>query len=173
MKILLYCSLLAVGFSQTVVNIPSLTVSSDGTAAVNAWLCSQISSYPSTLANNIDASSITIRVEDGTGYNGSTPVKIDSEVMIVTGKSGRDLTVTRGAFGSVASPHAGRSGGTLGAQVALMKYKDFKDLFVQHIKAVVGQIMEADTSSPVNVAQDAVIATAKAAKEAAKSAVIQ
>jgi hypothetical protein len=69
----------------------------------------------STLNGAINASQTTITVSDGASFVSGKHIRIDSEVMLVTGISGDTLTVTRGVNFSAAASHSdGATVGTAG-----------------------------------------------------------
>lgn len=59
-----------------------------------------------TLVNAVDAAQTTLRVADVSGMSAGHFLKIDDESMTISSISGTNVTVTRGAHGSVAAPHA-------------------------------------------------------------------
>ena len=69
----------------------------------------------STLNGAINSSVTTIAVTDGSSFINNKHIRIDSEVMLIIGISGNDLTVTRGVNYSAAASHAdGATVGTAG-----------------------------------------------------------
>lgn len=159
--------LFAVGLqAQTVVNVKSLTISADATAAIQAWMVTQTTGANTGLNGAIDASTTSVTVADGSVMGGTDIIVIDGEAMQITAKTGKSLTVTRAALGTVAATHADK------ALVGVLKYKTMALLFQAHIANMVASIMDV-AGYPTKATQDAIIATAQAAKAAAVSAAVQ
>jgi hypothetical protein len=158
--------LAAVSFGQTAVNVKSLTLSSDAAAAVQAWMVTQVTDTPTGLNGKIDDVVTAIVVADGSAIKANDVIVVDEEALQVTAKTGKNLTVARGTFGTKAVAHNNN------AMVFVMRYRTMALLFQQHIVNMVGQIMDT-TGYPTKATQDAVISTAQAAKDAAKVAAVQ
>jgi len=163
---LLLALLMASAMGQTAVNVKSLTVSADGVAALNNFMVTQVNDLQTGLTNSIDDVTISVRVDDGSVMTGTDIIKIGGEAMRITAKTGRNLTVTRGVLGTTAASH------TANSPVQILKYKTYALLFQAHITNMVSQIMDT-YGYPTKATQDAVIATAKAAKDAAVAGAVQ
>ena len=163
---ILLALLMASAMGQVAVNVKSLTVSADGVAALNNFMVTQVKDTQTGLTNSIDAVTTSVRVDDGSVMVGTDVIKIDGEAMQITAKSGRDLTVTRAVFGTTAATHTSHD------PVQVLKYKTYALLFQSHIVNMVSQIMDT-YGYPTKATQDAVIATAKAAKDAAVAGAVQ
>lgn len=189
MRILLIALLFAgLAAAQITVNVPSLTVSADGTATLYAWMLSQPQAFETKLTDSVDAVATTIRVDDASGINAAANslILIGGEAMIVTNKAARLLTVTRAALGTQARAHRGLvtqevknpDGSTtttvvnVGDIVNVMKHNTPARAARQWVIDKMTALMEAG-GYPTAVAQDSVINTAKAAKQAAIDAAVQ
>lgn len=158
--------LAAVSFGQTVVNVKSLTLSPDATAAVNSWMVTQVTGTPTGLNGTISPTDTVVTVDDGSVMGNNDVLVIEGEAMQITAKAAKKLTVTRGAFGTTATDHKDKT------IVSVMKYRTYAILFQTHIANVVASIM--DTAGyPTKATQDAIVATATAAKQAAKDSAVQ
>lgn len=152
--------------AQVAVNVKSLTVSADGIAALNHFMVTQVNDIQTGLTDALDAVSTSVRVDDGAVMVGTDIIKIGGEAMQITAKTGRNLTVTRAALGTTAATHSAHD------PVQVLKYKTYALLFQAHIINMVSQIMDT-YGYPTKATQDAVIATAKAAKDAAVAGAVQ
>lgn len=157
---------MASAVGQVAVNVRSLTVSSDGIAALNNFMVTQVNDIQTGLTDALDAVSTSVRVDDGSVMVGTDIIKIGGEAMQITAKTGRNLTVTRGVLGTTAASH------TANSPVQILKYKTYALLFQAHITNMVSHIMDT-YGYPTKATQDAVIATAKAAKDAAVAGAVQ
>ena len=166
MKTITFALILAASaYSQTVVNVPSLTVSADATAAVQNWMLTQTSGTVK-LVGAILATDLALKVDDATGIGNNDELLVDGEAVVVTNKTGKTLTITRADLGTTATAHAD------GAPVSILKYKSIKTLFRQIIIDTVGQIMSMG-NYPTAAAQNAVIKTATDALDNAKKNAVQ
>ena len=64
------------------------------------WFEDELFGYESTVTEAADESATTIKVADAEPFRAQQVVKVDEELMLVTGVNGTDLTVTRGYAGT-------------------------------------------------------------------------
>lgn len=103
------------------INPPAVTLNDEAVAAIQGWMANQVTGFPTSLdaaANNVTT---TLTVVDGAGL-GNKALLIGAEVVVVTNRSGKTLTVTRGALGTVAAAHS------KGDAVGVLSYADIKYL---------------------------------------------
>ena len=106
MKPLLILITFALSLSaQTTINARAINVSADGVAAFNAWNQTQVASTTG-LSDAMDAIQTTMRVDSGADIRVNDLLKVDNEVVLVTDKTGRNLTITRAQLGTMAATHA-------------------------------------------------------------------
>ena len=158
---LIFLSLMSVAVFAQTVNLRAITVNSDAQVAFNAYAITQADPTVSTaLSLAVDASTTAIRVDAGAGLTINSVIKIDNEAMLITARSGRDITVTRGALGTTAATH------DTSAPVALLKYASLQEyartVAIDAIRALVARYDPA-----VNAAASAVEATRKTKTDAA------
>jgi hypothetical protein len=167
----------ALALGQITVNVPALNVSADGTAALYSWMIQQ-QGTTTFLSDDVAAGDLTIRVEDASGINAAVNslLLIDKEVFAVTAKAGRVLTVTRASLGTKSAAHKGRvatknEDGSLnvvnaGDLVTVLKYRSPQLAMRQWIIDKMSELM-GQGGYPTAVSQDTIVATARAAKDAA------
>jgi hypothetical protein len=115
MKTILFLISSAV-FAQTI-NPRAITINADADAAFSAFAARTVDPTLSTdLSGAVDASTGAVRIGIAATVKNGDAIKIDNEVMLVTAKTGRDLTVTRGHLGTTAEAHSQN------AFVAVLKY---------------------------------------------------
>jgi len=173
----------ALAFGQITVNVPALNVSADGTAALYAWMIGQ-QGTTTFLSDNCAAGDLTIRVEDASGINitANSVLLIGGEVVTVTAKAARVLTVTRASLGTEAAAHKGRiatknEDGSLnvvnaGDLVTVLKHRSPQLAMRQWIVDKMTALMS-EGGYPTAVSQDTIINTAKALKDAAVAGAVQ
>jgi len=96
---------LPVSFAQTTVNPPAVNLNAEAVTAINGWLLTQTTTPATTLTIDIDNTTTTVIVADGAGLNNKT-ILIGTEAMVITARSGKTLTVTRGVLGTTAVLHS-------------------------------------------------------------------
>jgi hypothetical protein len=168
----------ALALGQITVNVPALDITKDGTVILYKWMLQQQRDGTTFLSDDCTASATSIRVEDASGINviANSVLLIDKEAFTVTAKVGRVLTVTRASVGTEAAAHKGRittknEDGSLnivnaGDLVTVLKYRSPQLAMRQWVVDKMAALM-AEGGYPTAVAQDAVINTARAAKDAA------
>jgi hypothetical protein len=178
MKMLLIAVCFAVtAFAQITVNVPALTVSADGTAALYAWMLNQ-QGTTTFLSLDSSASDKSITVEDSAGINASanSALLIGGEVVSVTAKAGKVLTIEHAQLGTQARAHKGRitdKDGTIinaGDLVTVLKYSTPAKAMRQWIIDKMAELMAAGGYPS---AQEAAVTAAKATKDAAISEAVR
>ena len=109
-------------FAQQTVNPRAITINSDAETAFYMYAVTQGLPEFSIVANTaLDDLSTALTISDGAGIKAGDALKIDNEVLIITSKTGRNLTVTRGAFNTSAASH------TAGTSVSVLRYSSLAD----------------------------------------------
>lgn len=159
--------------AQTVVNPASLTFSADGITAANTVILltqtiSPNGSTPVRLAGSIDAVTLTVTVTDASNLKANDSLFIDAEAMPIASKVGNVITLTsRADLGTTAAIHATQS------IVQTLLYPSIKKWITGTIAAAIQTAIDNCATCTVNAAQNAVISTAQAAKQAAKASAVQ
>ena len=178
---LLFASL---ALGQITVDVSALNISADGTSALYAWMLNQQSSTTTFLALDCTASATSITVQDssGIGVALNRALLIGGEAVTVTAKTGKVLTITRAQLGTLAAAHRGTvatkdAEGVVtvvnaGDLVTVLKYPAPQSAVRQWIVDKMAELMAAG-GYPTAAAQDAIINTAKAAKDAAIAGAVQ
>lgn len=159
------------------VNVPSLNISDDGASALYAWMMNQQNAGFTSLSVDCTSLATTITVEDasGIGIAGNNTLLVGGEVMLVTLKTGKVLTVTRAQLGTMAAAHKGKvvridKGETtvmnIGDQITVLKYNTISRTCRQWIVDKLTELMN-QGGYPSAVTQDSIINAAKIAKDAA------
>jgi len=131
-------------------NLPTITVSDAGVAAIQSWMLAQAVAITS-LVGAITVGALTLTVNDASNIGNVDEILIDGEAMSVTARSGKTLTVTRADLGTTAAAHAD------GAMVTVLKYKSIKGYFKQAIADAVSQIVvQANYAAMLSTAQAAI-----------------
>ena len=185
MKQLISTSLLTVvAFGQITVNVPSLNVSADGAAALYAWMLNQQTTTTTFLSADITAAATSMTVEDASGINAAanSVLLIGGEVVTVTVKTGRVLTITRAGLGTLAAAHKGRiekkdadgnvSVVNAGDLITVLKYRTPQLAMRQWLMDKMTELMT-QGGWPTAVAEDSIINSAKARRDAAIAGAVQ
>lgn len=164
---LLFISAFALA-AQTTINIPTLTISAEATAALNAVLAKTFvdGSQAITLTAPVSATDTTINVVSTAGVAATSAIAISGDAMKITAKTAQAFTVARGLYGTTPAAHL------ITEQANELKYPTIIRAFAQAIADFVGLQMVQAGSTTV-VAQDAIIKAANAAKVAAQTAAVQ
>ena len=159
--LLLTIALCLTASAQTTINPRAITVTADGTSAFAAFNQTQIKATTGLTDPIADAVATAIRVDSGADISKDDLIKIDAEVMLVTAKTGRNLTVTRAALGTTAAAHAATAG------VQVLKYQSPKKLSEQFIIDGWNRLVEMFPPSDIVAAQNSTAATLATRKAAA------
>ena len=158
--ICIFVTFISICAAQTI-NPKTITVTSDAITAFNIFAASQ--GYPSTstfLTLGVDTIGLTIKVDSGAGIKVGNALKIDNEVVIITAKAGKDLTISRGEMGTVVMAH------DINASVSLLKYATLEEFArlkaIDAIRELVSKYMP-----DVDAQEAALIATKKSRVAAA------
>jgi hypothetical protein len=165
--ILLVASATAI-LAQTTVNIPALTISAEGTAAINATFAKIFvdGAQPISLTAPVAVGDTTISVVSTAGVAATSAIVIGAEAMKISAKTATAFNVTRAYYGTTAVAHAQTENANE------LKYPTLQRAFFAVIASFVGDQMDTAASSTIS-AQNAVISAAQAAKTAAKTAAVQ
>lgn len=146
--------------AQTI-NPRAIAVNADAETAFRAYAITQVDPAAATgLSLAMDAVATAVRVDSGATIKVNDAIKIDNEVMIVTAKAGRDLTVTRGGLGTTAATH------DAGAAVNVLKYPSLQE-FARAVAITGIRDLVARYLPDVNASAAAVEATRKTKMDAA------
>jgi len=168
--IVLFALILTAAFGQQTVTPANVTFSADAVAVLQNYFVdpSNITSTPTTLAAPLSAGATTMTVASTDLLAINQEFLIDKEAVNPTAINTvtKVVTISRADIGTTAAAHLS------GATVSLLKYKSLKNWCKQSLAESIAQIMSIVTF-PTGATQDAIIATANAAKQAAKDAAIQ
>ena len=128
-------------YGQATVPIPDLQLTARGQTALIRWLARQGTSVRATLTSGLSGVATTLTVDVANWQPPiNTLIGVDSEIMLVTAKTGSSLTVTRARLGSTAAPHAA------GAVVIELRYQTaaeaLKAIVIDYLRA---QLRQDDT----------------------------
>lgn len=161
MKLLLFILLISCsGFAQTI-SPRSIAINADATAAFNAFAVRLVDPLLSTaLSTAIDQITVSVRIDAGANVKNGDAIRIDDEVLLVTAKAGRDLTVTRGHLNTVPAPHL------TDAFVAVLRYPSLAEFARSKAINAIRELVARELPS-VNAEAAAVEARRKTTSEAA------
>lgn len=152
--------------SQTTVNMPnSVAVSATASDALNRWIPTQLTATTTTLAAGYTAGGTAMTFGTGVGFGVNDLVLIDTEVFLITAKTGASMTVTGAQLGTSSANHSS------GSTVTLLRYRSFRQFFLTVINDAVARIME-QTGSAFDSYQTAVT-NAKNSLETQKTTAVQ
>lgn len=154
--------------TQQVVAVGNLTFSDDAFSSAQQYLTTQTSRNGGRLNSGINGvvTSVTYTADaSGVLVNGDV-ILINNEAIAVTNVTGSTLTLIRSVLGTSAAPHANQS------QIVVLKYRSVVFWAKALVQAAVAEAMEGNPAGVITT-QNAAIAAAIAAKEAAKAVGVQ
>jgi hypothetical protein len=166
MKLIALFALSLVASAQQTITPANVVFSADAVAALQTWFLTQITGSPTALAAPMTAGATTMTVVDGTVLAVNQEFLVDNEAVNPTAIAGNVVTITRADLGTTAVSHLAA------APVQVLKYRSLRNFCKQVLAAAVIQIM-VQTAYPTAITQNAAIAAAQAAKDAAAAAAVQ
>lgn len=144
----------------------TITVDAEGLRAIRAQMADTLSGTETALTAALTNSATTVTVSSTTGIPGTAVIRIDNELLQVSAKTATTFTVMRGAFGTTAAAHDS------GAAVKELAFRTESALLKDIVRQQVKQML-ARYPSAAYLAQQAAIATARAAQAAELEAAVQ